>query len=1241
MATVTFTNSNPFDLGNLADPVNWDLDRQPGAGDIAVIGTYSFSGIPLYGILTAQEIEIAGPQTFLANVQMNALSEFSVAGNVQFESGTIIVNTGTELGNFDVGGGTFMQTGGTVISNSGVLVGRTGGDGSYFLMGGTLQASFETIDGPFAGSFQQSGTTTNTIDGVLTVDTASGYGLLGGTLSAQAEAIGDASAGQFSQADGSNDIGGDLNLGVQQGSNGGYGLQGGTLSVAGNEFIGVLGDGVFDQTGGENAVQGGIILGRSGGPAVGDAGIYHLAGGAVSAQFETIGDASVGQFAQSANFGASSNSVAGTLTLGNQQGSSGSYDLTGGTLAVGGAMVVGLSGSGEVDQGGGAVHLDNGTPNSGVILGLNEGASGRYDLHDDGRLFSNFLVIGRGGEGEFDIANGAVAEISGDVKLGVQVNQDQLKSNGSLEVMGAGSTLDGGALNVGLDGSGHLDVQAGGFVRAGAVNLGVNDGSNAVADITDADSQVSVKGTGNFVIAAAGSAELKIENGASVTADRVLLATQADGKGEADITGAGTVVHATHTSAEQGSGIVVGLGGQAQLLLENGALLQSDWNMAVGGSSGSEGAVSQTGGTAMVSGTLTVAAFAGSSGVYDLDGGVLQTDNLVINSGGIVEVCGGLLKVTNVTISGGMFEIGGGTLAIAGPVSGGPISFDAPDCPPQGPATLKIGDVAAFNSTIVGVHAGDTIDLVNQSVVSEIYNGGTLTLTLGDGQTASLTVSGDFTGLGTVSDGNNGSDVVFTSPASPIAFSPLPPQVSIALANDTGLSNSDLVTYDDTLKGGGDANATVHFAIDGVPIEATATADANGNWTFVPTGLADGTHTVNASETNADGSIGTAILTFTLDTAAPATALALVDDTGASPADGITGDAALSGSGDPNATVHFTVDGVAIADTATADAAGHWTFLPSGLANGTHTIVASETDAAGNVGSASLSFTLDTTPPAPTEMLAHDSGVSSSDRITNDPSLTGSGDPDAVVHFTVDGTPVSDTAVADVSGTWSFAPSGLSDGTHTIVASETDIAGNTGSASLTFTLDTTAPSAAITSDTSGKHGSFVLAGTAEAGSTVDLFDGTAALGHVTAGANGQWTFTLASLSDALHSFTAAAVDAAGNTGQASGAALYGSSGNDAILGTSGNDLITGNKGADTFDFSAANFGNDIISDFTPHSPDHDVLEFNHAAFANAADVMSHAQQIGHDVIITQDAHDTVTLANVNIHQLNAADFYIV
>ena len=90
---------------------------------------------------------------------------------------------------------------------------------------------------------------------------------------------------------------------------------------------------------------------------------------------------------------------------------------------------------------------------------------------------------------------------------------------------------------------------------------------------------------------------------------------------------------------------------------------------------------------------------------------------------------------------------------------------------------------------------------------------------------------------------------------------------------------------------------------------------------------------------------------------------ALVSDTGASATDGITSNAALTGTADPNAAVNLTIDGTAAATPATADASGVWSFTPTGLVDGQHTVVASETNAAGQTGSANLSLHWTPRPP--------------------------------------------------------------------------------------------------------------------------------------------------------------------------------------------------------------------------------------------------------------------------------------
>ena len=180
--------------------------------------------------------------------------------------------------------------------------------------------------------------------------------------------------------------------------------------------------------------------------------------------------------------------------------------------------------------------------------------------------------------------------------------------------------------------------------------------------------------------------------------------------------------------------------------------------------------------------------------------------------------------------------------------------------------------------------------------------------------------------------------------------------------------------------------------------------------------------------------------------------------------------------------------------------------------------------------------------PVVTASLAVDTGTSSTDKITSNATITGTGNANAVVTIT-EGTTTLGTTTANSSGAWTFSPAGLANGSHTLTASETDSSGNTGTASLTFTLDTTtpvAPSITSFSTDSGTVGdgitndnTLTLTGTAEANSTVKVYDGATLLGSATANGSGAWSYTTAALANGAHSLTATATDAAGNTSVAS------------------------------------------------------------------------------------------------------------
>ena len=362
------------------------------------------------------------------------------------------------------------------------------------------------------------------------------------------------------------------------------------------------------------------------------------------------------------------------------------------------------------------------------------------------------------------------------------------------------------------------------------------------------------------------------------------------------------------------------------------------------------------------------------------------------------------------------------------------------------------------------------------------------------------------------------------------------PVVTVALAHDTGSSSTDGITSNPALSGTADANAVVTLT-EGSTTLGTATANASGAWSFTPTGLAQGAQTITASETNSAGVTGSAAVTFTLDTVAPTVTAHLAHDTGSSSTDGITSNPALTGTADANAVVTLT-EGSTVLGTATANASGAWSFTPTGLAQGAQTITASETDLAGNTGSASVSFTLDTVAPTVTAQLAHDTGSSSTDGITSNPALSGTADANAVVTLT-EGSTVLGTTTANASGAWSFTPTGLAQGAQTITANETN-SGVTGSAAVSFTLDTVAPTVTAhlahdtgSSSTDGITSNPALSGTADANAVVTLTEGSTTLGTTTANASGAWSFTPTGLAQGAQTITASETDLAGNTGSAS------------------------------------------------------------------------------------------------------------
>jgi hypothetical protein len=278
-----------------------------------------------------------------------------------------------------------------------------------------------------------------------------------------------------------------------------------------------------------------------------------------------------------------------------------------------------------------------------------------------------------------------------------------------------------------------------------------------------------------------------------------------------------------------------------------------------------------------------------------------------------------------------------------------------------------------------------------------------------------------------------------------------PPAVTITSPTDGSFTNN--------------ATITVAGTIDDITI-SSATLTLNGIDTSIPVSagsfsqeinLVDGSNTILVSATDLAGNTGTSeITTITLDTTAPAVTIT-------SPTDGLL-------TNNPTITVAGTIDDPLITsailtlngiDMPITVSLGSFSQEIT-LSEGPNTILVSATDLAGNTGtSEAVNVNLDTTPPAviitsPTDGF-----------LTNNPAITVPGTIDDIAItsavLTLNG---ASTNIPVSAGSFSQEIT-LVEGPNTISISATDAAGNTGSAAISVTLDTTAPIITITSPTDG------------------------------------------------------------------------------------------------------------------------------------------------------------------------------
>ncbi|WP_427894839.1 polysaccharide deacetylase family protein [Kribbella sp. GL6] len=247
----------------------------------------------------------------------------------------------------------------------------------------------------------------------------------------------------------------------------------------------------------------------------------------------------------------------------------------------------------------------------------------------------------------------------------------------------------------------------------------------------------------------------------------------------------------------------------------------------------------------------------------------------------------------------------------------------------------------------------------------------------------------------------------------------------------------------------------------GTPIESETATNNNGAWSTTPAGAltVGSTYTVQARQTDSGVTGYSAPITFTIgtDTTPPALRISAPENDSRTNVTTPT----ISGTGGTapgdNAAVAVRIyNGTATTGApvqtlnTTMDELGSFSVTAATLAQGTYTAVASQSDAAGNTGTSTVVFTVDTTPP-----VVRITSPASGSAVTTTPfTVSGTagitaGDIAQVTLTVLSGTTTvrTQTAAVAANGTWSSSVAGLPAGTYTLQAGQADTAGNTGHSS--------------------------------------------------------------------------------------------------------------------------------------------------------------------------------------------------
>ncbi len=444
------------------------------------------------------------------------------------------------------------------------------------------------------------------------------------------------------------------------------------------------------------------------------------------------------------------------MVIGTASGGDGTFSISdkGSQATLSGQLTLGQAGSGHLrisnqgtlQTGGAAV-----APSQGFDIAQSASGLGDAIVTGSKSLLTNTgqFVVGDAGLGSLSIsAGGTVITTSGTVGglAGLVIGKNAGASGSSVTVAGAGSNLKvTGLLDVGVAGSGSLQLSSGASVTAGSLDAGLT--ASAVGQISVSGIGTSLSVTGDATVADDGTGVLSVLDGATFSAANLTIGSQGNSSGALVVSGTGSVINLTgslNIGTALGVGdLTIGPGGavhaavvnlQGQVVLEGGNLDPTVTIINQGQTAGGNGTIQagfivdegvvQAGGTKPSQRLLIVDGTVVGGGTLTVNGTVQPSGPvgvLQINASGTLELTGPVLNAATTTFTDNLAQPGTYT------VNNSVVDVTFADAK----GVLLLDKIAGFDGTIISFLGGDSF-VVTGGTLSNLNVSNSNTLTFSD-----------------------------------------------------------------------------------------------------------------------------------------------------------------------------------------------------------------------------------------------------------------------------------------------------------------------------------------------------------------------------------------------------------------------------------------------------------------------------------------------------------------------------